>query len=305
VKTKIRPMAIAVAAGMLLIAGATPAQGDEIAMSNSLESIAAVAPDAISQTANVPTKSNGIDAISATVQLTEVSVPVDPAAGIGLQAGTQTISIGLPFASAADKAVVEKPGVVSFDNNNGSVTVPLVKSDGSVQINTVINNPAAPQRYDYPLALPAGSTIRQESGGILLFDAYGEPLGAIAAPWALDANGESIPTRYEVSGTTLTQVVEHTAKDAYPIVADPTYIAPVAFYYSRSQVEEMWRALNNINGVCSFLPLPYLASLGCTAPASLADAITSAHYQSKRIKALYYQCNSGSWCNYYTYQVIT
>lgn len=46
-----------------------------------------------------------------------------------------------------------------------------------------------------------------------------------AAPWAFDANGTPVPTHYEVQGSTLVQVVDHTgAGIAYPVVADPTFI---------------------------------------------------------------------------------
>lgn len=39
---------------------------------------------------------------------------------------------------------------------------------------------------------------------------------------AVDANGAAVPTRYEIDGTTLTQVVETDARTAYPVVADPS-----------------------------------------------------------------------------------
>src|SRR5690606_35224627 len=41
-------------------------------------------------------------------------------------------------------------------------------------------------------------------------------------PWAIDAEGRQVPTRYEVDDEGVTQVVDHRAGDfAYPIVADP------------------------------------------------------------------------------------
>lgn len=80
--------------------------------------------------------------------------------------------------------------------------------------------------------------------------------------------------------------------------------APVTIWYSRADVEEMWRAKNNINNICRMIPLSYLGSIGCSAPGNLSDALDQAHYQTKRIKALYYQCSSGTYCSYYTYQVV-
>lgn len=46
-------------------------------------------------------------------------------------------------------------------------------------------------------------------------------LGGIDAPWAVDADGQPLPTHYEISGSTLTQVVDTTGA-TFPVVADPT-----------------------------------------------------------------------------------
>ncbi len=45
----------------------------------------------------------------------------------------------------------------------------------------------------------------------------------VEAPWARDKSGRSVPTYFEISGTTLTQVVKHRGADFdYGIVADPS-----------------------------------------------------------------------------------
>jgi hypothetical protein len=46
-------------------------------------------------------------------------------------------------------------------------------------------------------------------------------LGGIAPAWAKDATGNPVPTRFEVNGDSVTQVIEHDATFEYPIVADP------------------------------------------------------------------------------------
>jgi hypothetical protein len=56
----------------------------------------------------------------------------------------------------------------------------------------------------------------------MILDHKRRELGVIAAPWARDANGRAIPTRYEIQGTTLVQVVDHRRPGVvYPVVADP------------------------------------------------------------------------------------
>ncbi len=48
--------------------------------------------------------------------------------------------------------------------------------------------------------------------------------GLVGAPWAVDANGISVPASYEVLGDgTVTMHVEHDDDVAYPVVADPAY----------------------------------------------------------------------------------
>jgi len=45
----------------------------------------------------------------------------------------------------------------------------------------------------------------------------------VEAAWAKDANGQDVPTHYEVRDDKLFQVVVPTTSTAYPVVADPTW----------------------------------------------------------------------------------
>jgi len=57
---------------------------------------------------------------------------------------------------------------------------------------------------------------------VLALNADGAPIAQLATPWARDANGRDVPTRFEIDGTTVVQVVEHRgAGFAYGITADP------------------------------------------------------------------------------------
>ena len=67
-----------------------------------------------------------------------------------------------------------------------------------------------------------GSLVVDSDGGVVALDGSGQVVAAVDAPWARDANGTEVPTRFVVEGSTLTQVVDHaTASFAYPITADP------------------------------------------------------------------------------------
>lgn len=41
---------------------------------------------------------------------------------------------------------------------------------------------------------------------------------------AVDATGQSVPTRYQIDGQSLVQVIDFTAATAFPVVADPDFI---------------------------------------------------------------------------------
>ena len=92
----------------------------------------------------------------------------------------------------------------------------------------VIDNQDAPTEYRFEDAVPDGSTAElRPDGSVQFFDADGYESGGIAAPWALDANGEEVPTRYSLDGTTLIQSVDHQGA-AYPVAADPAWFAVIA-----------------------------------------------------------------------------
>ncbi len=211
-----------VAAAVIFGGLAMPAEAAD-GPSDALRAVTNAAPDTVANAAPVSTTVAGTTAIELTEAEKNLKVPVNPAAGISFSSEKGTVSIGLPFANDAEDAVVEKPGVVSYDNRNGSHTVPVVRNDGTVQINTVVDNVNAPTRYDYPISVPEGSKlVANEDGSVSAIDGADAVSLIIAAPWAKDADGTTVLTRYQVNERTLTQVVDHTvAGVAYPVTADP------------------------------------------------------------------------------------
>lgn len=127
------------------------------------------------------------------------------------------LAVGLPIESAVvDVASNELP---VYSAGHDAELVPAVKDDGSVQITMVIDGPAAPSRFAFEFA--EGSNLRlTEDGFVIVSDSSGEYVGAVTPAWATDASGAATNTYFEVSGRTLTQVVEH-AGAVYPVVADP------------------------------------------------------------------------------------
>lgn len=199
-----------------------PALGDTSVDDATLAVVAAATPSTVAAAARVATSADGENAIDTTLADVDVTIPADPAEGIRLGSGADAVSIALPFAERAEDAMVEQPGIVSYDNNNGSTTVPIVQTDGSVQINTVIDDAKAPTEFAYPVSVPDGGKLQLEQGGVSILDSAGGWVAGFLPAWAKDADGNGVPTHYEVRGSTLVQVVEHDrAGTRYPVVADP------------------------------------------------------------------------------------
>ncbi|MFC5730987.1 MULTISPECIES: hypothetical protein [Nocardioides] len=102
---------------------------------------------------------------------------------------------------------------------------PGVASSTRTQI--AIDGHAAPTRYEFPVDLPKGVRLaRQTSGAVYALNAEGKIVGAFGVPWAVDATGAPVPTHFEVTGSTLVQVVDHRYA-TYPVIADPWWFVPL------------------------------------------------------------------------------
>lgn len=51
-----------------------------------------------------------------------------------------------------------------------------------------------------------------------------ELIGEVQAPWAVDADGNELETRFEIDGNTLSQEISTTDNTAFPVVADPSIV---------------------------------------------------------------------------------
>ena len=71
--------------------------------------------------------------------------------------------------------------------------------------------------------LVSSEALGADTGEVFVKNSDGSMHSSFDAPWAYDANGNSVPTHFEVSGNKLTQVVEPTSETAYPIVSDPDW----------------------------------------------------------------------------------
>ena len=155
---------ITVASGLALIAAlsgfASPADADDGDITAAAAAIRAVAPSVLADVSTAVVSGGDSDVLHSSSHGLLTTIPTDPADGIELDRdGAPSITIGLPGAARADDAIELQRGVVAYDNNDGSTTVPVVKDDGSLQVVTTITSRNAPQVFRYPLTLPTASQI--------------------------------------------------------------------------------------------------------------------------------------------------
>lgn len=192
-----------------------------------VDSLAAIVPAAVETTASdIEVSSDGATAI---VDDTTVVLPRDPEDGISVDTGEASFTIEVPSAHAATGTIDPETGIATYDNHDGSSTVAIVNEDSSTSLHTIIEGSDSPKMYSYEYSGDAHLT-QLPDGGIVVIDGEDKLVASIAEPWARDARGNPVSTRYIVDGNTLTQVVEHGRGSAYPIVADPTTLGSNSFY---------------------------------------------------------------------------
>jgi hypothetical protein len=92
-----------------------------------------------------------------------------------------------------------------------SVATPVANSSGSSQLASAADTSAQINRSDRALAVAA--PLQTASQWII---------AVIRAPWAVDANGQALPTALSVHNDTITMTVLHRGRtSAYPVIADP------------------------------------------------------------------------------------
>ena len=98
-------------------------------------------------------------------------------------------------------------------------------------------------------------------------------VGGIEAPWAIDAAGQALPTHYEISGSTLSQVVDTTGA-VFPVVADPTvqFFGPyIQVHLNKAESRAAIGGYAACAGVLSKSPVPFakLLQVSCTTVAAI------------------------------------
>ncbi|PWJ61444.1 uncharacterized protein DUF2599 [Rathayibacter iranicus NCPPB 2253 = VKM Ac-1602] len=237
-----------------LVAGGTlfsdSAASAEEAANSPLAAIAAVAPEVVAR-AEPSHVANTTDGNRLSLPAGSVLAPTDASDGVFITVGDTSATVTLPASETAVASSSNDAGVI-YDNGDSSSTVVLANSDSSVTFVSVLDGSQAPSRYSYTYS-NTGVLRQANDGGVTIWE--GETMvGYFLNPWATDARGTAVPTHYEVTGNTLTQVVDHTSGSfEYPIIADPTQsLGGNSFYSNITLIIDMATAKN----IVSVTPAP-------------------------------------------------
>lgn len=158
-----------------------------------------------------------------------VTLPLDPDVGavrIGSESDWRALEVTLPPEVDTAIGAVAGNGLTVYPAETRDDAALTVESftDGSVRIQAQIPSADAAHEFTYGLSVPAGGRLTVDAeGAAAVLDAEGRYVAGANRPWARDAAGSEVDTRYEVRGDALVQIVEPGPHAAYPIPADPWF----------------------------------------------------------------------------------
>ncbi len=130
--------------------------------------------------------------------------------------------LGTSGAGSSSHGVLTADNVIVYRDQKNLL---VAFEDGGYALLEYIENANSPEAFRYRIDIGSNQTISPDGlGGYNVVNKTGEHVVSLGAPWAIDAEGVDVPTRYTLQNGVLTLEVDHRAegmKYAYPIVADP------------------------------------------------------------------------------------
>ncbi len=201
----------------------------------------------------------------------------DSSGVFSVKAQGHTLRLTLPRGTLATPGQAAAGGSVAYGGADGTDYVAQVV-EGGIRMSSVIESPAGAHEFSYSLASdsPKLSLARLANGAVAVSDGAGRMVGFVAAPWAKDANGKEVATRYAVSGRTIVQTVDVSASTAFPVVADPTvYWWGVGVQISHATTQKIIKVLNAGGGAAGVAAALQAAGV-ITAGSAIATGIAAA-----------------------------
>jgi hypothetical protein len=121
------------------------------------------------------------------------------------------------------KITTEYDGAQINSGENTTYDILSEPVDGGLQNVITLKNEQAPVKYDFLLTENIGDSINLESNGsVTIKDINGNLKTLILPPWAKDANGKNLLTKFTINDNVLTQHID-TKNAIFPVTADPTW----------------------------------------------------------------------------------
>lgn len=206
-------------AALVLSTGIAPASAQsEMAADVIAELVASVAPmqGEVQQTDSTPAGFVAGDA----------GLSNDSSEPVVVAGGDTPLEVSLPAGTEAAVGERAADGTVVYQSSSDDIDVAVqVLGSGVVRIQTVIHDATASHEFEYSIG-NGYTPVTAADGSVWAyrFDERGSmDLYRIGEPWARDASGAAVRTRYEIRDNIVVQVVTPDVDVVYPIVADPTW----------------------------------------------------------------------------------
>ncbi|PCK70543.1 hypothetical protein PL1_2861 [Paenibacillus larvae subsp. larvae B-3650] len=163
-----------------------------------------------------------------------ISIPHEnDSQSIEIRGRTDSLKISLPKVDTKE-AIQTSNGTIVYKGKeeNSSVDLAVQPTTKGVRNLVRINDATAPKEYNFNIKIPEGSKLVSaadylgadfDTKEVFIVDEKNQIQSIFTPAWAKDANGNDIPTHYEIRGNDLVQKVEFNENTAFPVVADPNW----------------------------------------------------------------------------------
>jgi hypothetical protein len=174
------------------------------------------------QSAQTPLDASDGSTLTASSAGAAVSIPDRLSRGITLKEAEGTTGVRPVMGDPTGMTAANGVAVYRHAQPDTDIAVNILDPT-AVRIFYVLTSRNAPRRFDITVDVPKDATLKLADGGVVM-SRNGVPIGAASPPWAYDARGEVVPTRYELIRNTIVLSIDHRHSDTvYPVVADPPF----------------------------------------------------------------------------------
>lgn len=223
---------------MLLLTATTPALADESSAPESFEELALQsAPEILAETDTTVAPTISVESGDVTVVPTD-EVPLVPEGG-NLIAPPELI---IDFAEAADAPAAD--GVVEIETNDANSAAFMQPIENGYRIVTSTADSSGPSSFSYTLDVPTDAYLEAIEEHLFVVSGD-ETHGVLGKAWAKDGWGNSVPTWYTLEDRVLTQHLDLSEVEKFPVLADPGWSYSLEYTTNKSAY-----AVANLLGSC-------------------------------------------------------